>query len=35
MVVGLREGKCEIDREKLECYFKFYGKIEWVKFVWD
>ena len=35
MVAGLREGKRETDREKLERYFKSYGKIERVKLVRD
>ena len=35
MVAGLREGKRETDRERLERYFKSYGKIERVKLVRD
>jgi len=35
MVAGLREGKHETDREKLERYFKSYGSIERVKLVRD
>ena len=35
MVAGLREGKHETDREKIERYFKSYGQIERVKLVRD
>ena len=35
MVAGLREGKHETDTERLERYFKSYGKIERVKLVRD
>jgi len=35
MVAGLREGKYETDRERLERYFKSYGSIERVKIVRD
>ena len=35
MVAGLREGKRETDTERLERYFKSYGKIERVKLVRD
>ena len=35
MVAGLREGKHETDRERLERYFKSYGSIERVKIVRD
>ena len=35
MVAGLREGKHETDREKLERYFKSYGSMERVKLVRD